>query len=249
MAKVVDAQPTVSADRHAPQQEPVSRRAAQRRRQPTHRPIPARHLGGAAGAAGRERPWRNRSARSGPPRPSTLKADNGPGPNAATTPPPSTSSAEQAAWDELQAALAARASFSGHAQSGGTWPDGAGMPDPQPQAFYQPTRLLSRPHGRRLILSGRLRWLCRLPLVICWHATVSTVPRFQGQGRPPGQAIQEGCTYDRGKRELCRQPDRRPRVAAHRGRGIARAMFRVAVSGRREQEASFFTVIVWRDQA
>ena len=30
---------------------------------------------------------------------------------------------------------------------------------------------------------------------------------------------------------------------------IARAMFRVAVSGRREQEASFFTVIAWRDQA
>jgi single-strand DNA-binding protein len=31
--------------------------------------------------------------------------------------------------------------------------------------------------------------------------------------------------------------------------GIARAMFRVAVSGRREQEASFFAVVVWRDQA
>ena len=31
--------------------------------------------------------------------------------------------------------------------------------------------------------------------------------------------------------------------------GIARARFRVAVSGRRDQEASFFTVIVWRDQA
>jgi len=31
--------------------------------------------------------------------------------------------------------------------------------------------------------------------------------------------------------------------------GIARAMFRVAVIGRREQEASFFTVVVWRDQA
>jgi single-strand DNA-binding protein len=31
--------------------------------------------------------------------------------------------------------------------------------------------------------------------------------------------------------------------------GIARAMFRVAVSGRREQEPWFFTVIVWRDQA
>jgi single-strand DNA-binding protein len=31
--------------------------------------------------------------------------------------------------------------------------------------------------------------------------------------------------------------------------GIARAMFRVAVSGRMEQEASFLTVVVWRDQA
>jgi single-strand DNA-binding protein len=35
----------------------------------------------------------------------------------------------------------------------------------------------------------------------------------------------------------------------HTESGIARAMFRVAVSGRREQEPSFFTVIVWRDQA
>jgi single-strand DNA-binding protein len=31
--------------------------------------------------------------------------------------------------------------------------------------------------------------------------------------------------------------------------GVARATFRVAVSGRREQEPSFLTVIVWRDQA
>jgi single-strand DNA-binding protein len=31
--------------------------------------------------------------------------------------------------------------------------------------------------------------------------------------------------------------------------GIARAMFRVAVSGRREQEPSFFAVVVWRNQA
>jgi single-strand DNA-binding protein len=31
--------------------------------------------------------------------------------------------------------------------------------------------------------------------------------------------------------------------------GIARARFRGAVSGRREQEASFFPVVVWRDQA
>ena len=35
----------------------------------------------------------------------------------------------------------------------------------------------------------------------------------------------------------------------HTESGIARARFRVAVSGRRDQEASFFTVIVWRDQA
>jgi single-strand DNA-binding protein len=35
----------------------------------------------------------------------------------------------------------------------------------------------------------------------------------------------------------------------HTEAGIARAIFRVAVSGRREQEASFFTVIVWRDRA
>jgi single-strand DNA-binding protein len=39
-----------------------------------------------------------------------------------------------------------------------------------------------------------------------------------------------------------------PEVRSTEG-GIARAMFRVAVSGRREQEASFFTVVVWRDQA
>jgi single-strand DNA-binding protein len=35
----------------------------------------------------------------------------------------------------------------------------------------------------------------------------------------------------------------------HTEGGIAQAVFRVAVSGRREQEPSFFTVIVWRDQA
>jgi single-strand DNA-binding protein len=35
----------------------------------------------------------------------------------------------------------------------------------------------------------------------------------------------------------------------HSEGGIARATFRVAVSGRRDGEASFFTVVVWRDQA
>jgi hypothetical protein len=45
-----------------------------------------------------------------------------------------------------------------------------------------------------LIQPGRLRWLRGLPLVALWHATVSTVPRFHGQGEPPGQASQEGST-------------------------------------------------------
>jgi hypothetical protein len=49
------------------------------------------------------------------------------------------------AWDELQAALVVGASFSDRAQDGGSWPDGVGMPNPQPQAPTQPTRLLSRP--------------------------------------------------------------------------------------------------------
>ena len=35
----------------------------------------------------------------------------------------------------------------------------------------------------------------------------------------------------------------------HTQGGIARSRFRVAVSGHRDQEASFFTVVVWRDQA
>jgi single-strand DNA-binding protein len=35
----------------------------------------------------------------------------------------------------------------------------------------------------------------------------------------------------------------------HTESGIARATFRVAVSSRRDQEPSFYTVIVWRDQA
>jgi single-strand DNA-binding protein len=39
-----------------------------------------------------------------------------------------------------------------------------------------------------------------------------------------------------------------PEVRSTEG-GIARAMLRVAVSARKDQEASFFTVVVWRDQA
>jgi single-strand DNA-binding protein len=99
-----------------------------------------------------------------------------------------------------------------------------------------------------LIQSGRLRWLYCLPLVLSRHATVSTVPRVQGQGRPPGQAIQEGCTMTEAAVSFAGNLTDQPELR-HTEAGIARAMFRVAVSGRREQEASFFTVVVWRDQA
>src|SRR5215207_4327110 len=71
-------------------------------------------------------------------------------------------------------------------------------------------------------------------------------PGSQGQGRPPGQAT-EGTMTDAAVSfagNLTDDPELR-----HTEGGIARAMFRVAVSGRREQEASFFTVVVWRDQA
>jgi hypothetical protein len=92
-------------------------------------------------------------------------------------------------------------------------------------------------------MHGRLRWLSRLPLVLSWHATVSTAPRFQGQGRPPGQAIQEGCIMTEAAVSFAGNLTDDPEVR-HTESGITRAMFRVAVSGRREQEASFFTVIV-----
>ena len=43
-----------------------------------------------------------------------------------------------------------------------------------------------------LIQSSRLRWLHRLPLAALRHATVSTVPRFQGQGRPARPGNRKG---------------------------------------------------------
>jgi hypothetical protein len=57
-------------------------------------------------------------------------------------------------------------------------------------------------------------------------------------GNRKGHTMTEASVSFAGKPEL-----------RHTEAGIARAIFRVAVSGRRDQEASFFTVIVWRDQA
>jgi hypothetical protein len=96
-------------------------------------------------------------------------------------------------------------------------------------------------------MHGRLRWLYRLPLVVSRHATVSTVPLVQGQGGPPGQE-QKGQTRTDASVSFTGNLTDDPEVRYTEG-GIARARFRVAVSGRREQEPSFFTVIVWRDQA
>jgi single-strand DNA-binding protein len=122
------------------------------------------------------------------------------------------------------------------------------MPDPQPQAPH-PTKTAPEPTiGRRLIQLGRLRWLRRLLLPALWHASVSTVPWVQGQGRPPGQATERGRTTTEAAISFAGNLTDDPEVRYTEG-GIARAMFRVAVSGRREQEASFFTVVVWRDQA
>ena len=87
-----------------------------------------------------------------------------------------------------------------------------------------------------------------LPPVVSRHATASTVPRVQGEGRPPGQATGKGQHHDRAECELAGNLTDQLEVRYTEG-GIARAMFQVAVSGGREQEASFFTVVVWRDQA
>jgi hypothetical protein len=53
------------------------------------------------------------------------------------------------------AALVAGALFSHHAQGGGIWPDGAGMPDPQPQA--PPTNPAPEPSLLGSFIHGRLR--------------------------------------------------------------------------------------------
>jgi single-strand DNA-binding protein len=72
-------------------------------------------------------------------------------------------------------------------------------------------------------------------------------PGFKaGQTARPG--IQEGCTKTEARVSFAGNLTDDPELRHTEG-GIARAMFRVAVTSRREQEASFFTVVAWRDQA
>ena len=67
-----------------------------------------------------------------------------------------------------------------------------------------------------------------------------------GQTARPGNP--GGQHHDRGQLSFAGNLTDQPEVRYTEG-GIARAVVRVAVSGRRQQEPSFFTVIVWRDQA
>jgi hypothetical protein len=86
------------------------------------------------------------------------------------------------------------------AQAGGIWPDGAGMPDPQPQALHQPTRP-PEPATPAVDPVGRLRWLCRLPcgLVACHGVHRPLGPRA-------GQTARPGIS---GRNDPCHAPARR----------------------------------------
>jgi single-strand DNA-binding protein len=97
-------------------------------------------------------------------------------------------------------------------------------------------------------MHSRLRWHHRLPPVVSRHATASTGPQFHEDGQTARPGNRKGQTMTEAAVSFAGNLTDQPEVRYTDG-GIARVMFRVAVSGRREQEASFFTVIVWRDQA
>src|SRR5215213_4284079 len=73
-------------------------------------------------------------------------------------------------------------------------------------------------------------------------------PGSKGRADRPARQSQEGRTMTEAAVSFAGNLTDDPEVR-YTESGIARAVFRVAVSGRREQEASFFTVVVWRDQA
>src|SRR4030095_5225878 len=60
--------------------------------------------------------------------------------------------------------------------------------------------------------------------------------------------IQEGCTMTEASMSFAGNLTDDPELR-HTEAGGARTVFRVAVRGRRGQEAWFVTVVVWRDQA
>jgi hypothetical protein len=89
---------------------------------------------------------------------------------------------ERPSWREPRSPTTPRVEGSGRTAPG--------MPDPQPQALHQPTRLLSR--ARSAVDSvGPTSLTLSLALAVSQHATVSTVPRFQGRADRPARQ-QEG---------------------------------------------------------
>jgi hypothetical protein len=86
---------------------------------------------------------------------------------------------------------------------------------------------------------------CPSGLSACHGIHRSSVPG--GRAARPARH-QEGCTMTEAAVSFAGNLTDDPELR-HTESGVARAMFRVAISGRREQEASFFTVVVWRDQA
>jgi hypothetical protein len=121
------------------------------------------------------------------------------------------------------------------------------MADPLPQAPHQPTRHPSRAHSATrsmadVVGSAACPWRS-LGMPRCPPS-----PALQGQGSPPGQATGKGRTMTEAAvsvaGNLIDQPESAPP-----GVGSPRARFRAAVSGRRDQEASCFTVVVRRGQA
>src|SRR5215212_2164272 len=73
-------------------------------------------------------------------------------------------------------------------------------------------------------------------------------PRFRGQGRPPGQATGRGKTMTEAAVSFAGNLTDDPEVHSTES-GIARAVFRAAVSVRLYQESSFDSVVVWREHA
>ena len=107
------------------------------------------------------------------------------------------------------------------------------MACPTPSRKRPPTNPPPEPtHGSAVLIDGRLRWLYRLPLVLSRHATVSTVPRVHEDGQTARPGNRRGRTMAEASVSFAGNLTDDPEVR-YTDSGIARAMFRVAVSGRR----------------
>src|SRR5215218_8630459 len=94
------------------------------------------------------------------------------------------------AWNGLRAVRAVGASFSHRAQGGGIWPDGAGMPDPQPQA--PPTKPAPEPSPLGSLIQS---WADFVGSTACPWGSLG-MPR-----RPPSPVPRAGQTARPGNRK------------------------------------------------